>query len=244
MITTTIMITTITTINQGQTTFSVLRSMIVSAISVAVFLPTSAHSIEEHPPPECKREAFVKCQFVTFGTGTKFFEAPSRNSKVVLEARPAEVFLGDPKALLVRRTGWVKVFLPVQFPGEWRTQIAWVPREEVLARSDFTKASGCWPVSFMKVELGEYWADIAFSASGRADVSGAQNAKAHVYFAENVFELRPTQRGRDGILRGAMDSHTGSLDIRSVEGLVSHRTRARESLGNCSRFPSASPVNR
>jgi hypothetical protein len=98
------------------------------------------------------------------------------------------------------------------------------------------------PTREVKLESGEYWADVSGTTSGTAKIDGAENDKGQVYFAGNVFELRSTGKDRGmPIFRGAINSDTGALDKDSIEGLKSYVMSSDASLKGCTHYPSFEP---
>jgi hypothetical protein len=174
------------------------------------------------------------------GRGTAFFKAPSKESEVIRQPRPAEFFLGDPDMLAKQTPGWVRVFLPVEQQSGWITQIGWVRREEILAYQDFRRVSACWPVARMEIEIGDYWAELTFSTNGLVEIDSAvEKDRGRVYFADNIFAIRSIKRAPGkAYLHGSMNPDTGALDLASVVGLASHRMSTDQSLANCVRYPS------
>ena len=193
---------------------------------------------DKFPPAPCKRN-LTACEFIVAGAGATFYKAPSVD-KYRAEAGPAERHYGNPGDLARPDLEWIRAYLPINKPDGWQTEEVWVRRQEVIPYAEFAPVSRCWPIRWITVEVGDYYAKFTFTGTGRATIRQEKSDKAQVYFARDTFVVRKTEGKYKGAteLIGIVDPRSGDLRRETVLGLEEFRPMEKERLAACTRFPS------
>src|ERR1044071_4593019 len=118
----------------------------------------------------------------------KNYEQPDTSSRVLWTGQWGREALIDWPRARNSPLGW----LPINAPDWQRPNLpsggGWVEIKNLAGLADFRRVVGCWPVSSLKFELGDYAFHVTFTPQGRASIS--EGRRSHVQFTPNLILIR------------------------------------------------------